>query len=160
MTKTLVIKVGTSSLIDDVSFVPNLPTISALVTTVSALMRKGHRVVLVSSGAVGMGVAHLKLGKRPKQISKLQAVAAVGQGKLMALYSMLFSVHNLNIAQILLTRDNVSERSSYLNAKQTLKELLDMGVIPFLNENDSVSSIELRFGDNDTMSALVAGIQC
>ena len=94
MAKTIVLKVGTSSLIDDESFVPNLPIISALVTTVADLTRKGHRVVLVSSGAVGMGVAHLKLGKRPKQISKLQAVAAVGQGKLMALYSMLFAVHS------------------------------------------------------------------
>ncbi|KAJ3301141.1 hypothetical protein HDV03_001312 [Kappamyces sp. JEL0829] len=98
------------------------------------------------------------LAKKPKHLSAIQAIAAVGQGRLMALYDTLFAPFNVPIAQILLSRDNMSERSPYLNACNTLLELLNMQTVPIINENDSVSSSEIRFGDNDSLSAIVAGM--
>lgn len=156
--KTIVIKVGTSSICDESTFVPKLSNLSLLVETIVNLREAGHKVVLVSSGAVGSGLRRLGLLKKPKHLSGVQAVAAVGQGKLMALYDQLFSPFSVPIAQILLSRDNLSERSSYLNACSTLKELLVMQVVPIINENDSVTSSEIRFGDNDSLSAIVAGM--
>ncbi|KAI8892194.1 Aspartate/glutamate/uridylate kinase [Globomyces pollinis-pini] len=156
--KTIVIKLGTSSICDELSFIPKLSNLSSLIETVVHLNTKKFNIIIVSSGAVAVGLKTLNLKKRPKQLQKLQAVAAVGQGRLMALYDTLFSQFNLPIAQILLSRDNVSDRIPYLNAKNTLKELLTMNVVPIINENDSVSTNELRFGDNDSLSAIVAGM--
>ncbi|KAI8906895.1 Aspartate/glutamate/uridylate kinase [Gorgonomyces haynaldii] len=158
MGRVLVIKLGTSSICDETTFMPKLSNLSLLVETVVHLRKQGHKVMLVSSGAVGVGLLRLGLPKRPKHLSQVQAVAAVGQGRLMALYDSLFANFQVPIAQILLTRDNVAERPQYLNACNTLKELLQMDVVPIINENDSVSSSEIRFGDNDSLSAIAAGM--
>jgi glutamate 5-kinase len=154
----IVIKIGTSSICDENTFVPKLSNLSLLVETVVDLQKQGHLPILVTSGAVGMGLLQLNLSKRPKHISQVQAVAAVGQGRLMALYDNLFSNFNVSIAQILITRDNLAERHQYLNALNTLEELLSMNVVPIINENDSVTSSEIRFGDNDSLSAIAAGM--
>ncbi|KAL2916073.1 Glutamate 5-kinase [Polyrhizophydium stewartii] len=155
---TIVIKLGTSSICDEKTFMPKLANLSLLVETVVRLRSLGHHVLLVSSGAVGVGLRRLGLPKRPKHLSQAQAVAAVGQGRLMALYDSLFSQFDVPIAQILLTRDNLAERAQYLNARHTLRELLHFNVVPIINENDSVCNAELRFGDNDTLSAITAGM--
>ncbi|KAJ3413017.1 hypothetical protein HDV05_008608 [Chytridiales sp. JEL 0842] len=153
-----VFRLGTSSICDEKTFFPKLSNLSALVETVDKLRNMGHKVVLVSSGAVGVGLKKLKLDKRPKHLPQIQAVAAVGQGQLMALYDDLFGRYDIPIAQILLTRDNIAERSQYLNACNTFKELLYMNVVPIVNENDTVSHAEIRFGDNDSLSAIAAGM--
>ncbi|KAJ3290057.1 hypothetical protein HK104_007044 [Borealophlyctis nickersoniae] len=155
---TIVLKLGTSSICDEKTYVPKLKELSALVETVVRLRSEGHRVVLVSSGAAAVGLKRLGLAKKPKHIPQVQAVAAVGQGRLMALYDSLFAQHEVAIAQVLLTRDNLADRGQYLNACNTFKELLNMDVVPIVNENDTVSHAEIRFGDNDTLSAITAGM--
>ncbi|KAJ3309685.1 hypothetical protein HDU76_003543 [Blyttiomyces sp. JEL0837] len=155
---TLVIKLGTSSICDEKTFFPKLSNLSLLVETCVKLRAMGHQVVIVSSGAVGVGLKRLNLERRPKHLPQVQAVAAVGQGRLMALYDDLFGRFDIPIAQILLTRDTLAERSQYLNACNTFKELLLMNVVPIVNENDTVSHAEIRFGDNDTLSAITAGM--
>ncbi|MBW4521507.1 MAG: glutamate 5-kinase [Scytolyngbya sp. HA4215-MV1] len=156
--QTLVIKIGTSSLTQPSAGRLALSTIATLVETLCHLRRQGHRVVLVSSGAVGVGCARLGLTERPRSIAVKQAVAAVGQGRLMRIYDDFFTSLEQPIAQVLLTRDDLVQRSRYLNAYQTFQELLRLGVIPIVNENDTVAVDELRFGDNDTLSALVASL--
>ena len=160
MSQTLVIKIGTSSLTQPATGTLALSTISALVETLTSLRRDGYRVILVSSGAVGVGCARLNLTERPRTTTLKQAVAAVGQGRLMRIYDDLFSTLKQPIAQILLTRRDIMERSCYVNAYNTLEELLNLGVIPIVNENDTVAidELELKFGDNDTLSALVASL--
>lgn len=158
MPQTIVIKIGTSSLTQAESGDLALATIASLVESLSQLRRVGHRVVLVTSGAVGVGCARLGLAERPRTIALKQAVAAVGQGRLMRVYDDLFSTLGQPIAQVLLTRGDLVQRRSYLNASQTLGELLNLGVIPIVNENDTVAVEELKFGDNDSLSALVAGL--
>lgn len=105
----IVIKIGTSSICDENTFVPKLSNLSLLVETIAQLREMGHQVIMVTSGAVGIGLRQLKQAKKPKHLSQIQAVAAVGQGRLMALYESLFSHHDIPIAQILLTRDNLAE---------------------------------------------------
>jgi glutamate 5-kinase len=156
--QTLVIKIGTSSLTQPDTGLLALATLATLVETVSDLQRQGHRVVLVSSGAVGVGCARLGLTERPKAIARKQAVAAVGQGRLIRVYDDLFTSLQQPIAQVLLTRGDLAHRHSYLNVERTFQELLDLGVIPIVNENDTVAVDELKFGDNDTLSALVASL--
>jgi glutamate 5-kinase len=156
--QTLVVKIGTSSLTQPAAGRLALSTIATLVETLCHLRRQGHRVVLVSSGAVGVGCARLGLTDRPRSIAVKQAVAAVGQGRLMRIYDDFFTSLEQPIAQVLLTRDDLVQRSRYLNAYQTFQELLRLGVIPIVNENDTVAVDELRFGDNDTLSALVASL--
>ncbi|MBR8829286.1 MAG: glutamate 5-kinase [Gomphosphaeria aponina SAG 52.96 = DSM 107014] len=155
--QTLVIKIGTSSLTSPTGQLA-LSTIAALIETLTELRNSGHRVVLVSSGAVGVGCARLNLKERPRKLAVKQAVAAVGQGRLMRVYDDLFTSLNQPIAQILLTRRDLIERSSYVNAYNTFREVLELGVIPIVNENDTVAVEELKFGDNDTLSALVASL--
>lgn len=155
---TVVVKIGTSSLTDGASGRLRLSVLGPLVETLSELRRRGDRVILVSSGAIGVGCARLGLGDRPTDIAAKQAVAAVGQGRLMGLYDDLFSALNQPIAQVLLTRADLMHRDRYLNARRTFEQLLDMNVIPVVNENDTVAVDELKFGDNDTLSALVAGL--
>ncbi len=155
---TIVIKIGTSSLTNSETGNLALSTISSLIETVTNLNRQGHRVVLVSSGAVGVGCDLLGLTERPRNISIKQAVAAVGQGRLMRVYDDLFSSLQQTIAQILLTRSDLARRSSYVNAYNTFQELLRLGVVPIVNENDTTAVEELNFGDNDTLSALVASL--
>ncbi len=158
MPQTLVIKIGTSSLTQPETGSLALSTIASVVETLSQLRRQGHRVVLVSSGAVGVGCARLGLTERPKGIALKQAVAAVGQGRLIRVYDDLFTALQQPIAQVLLTRADLVQRTSYLNVEQTFQELFGLGVIPIVNENDTVAVDELKFGDNDTLSALVASL--
>ena len=153
----IVIKIGTSSLTQGTGKIA-IATIASLVETLTELRSLGHHVVLVSSGAVGVGCARLNLTERPRKIALKQAVAAVGQGRLMRIYDDLFSSLSQPIAQILLTRRELMERNSYVNASNTFQELLDLGVIPIVNENDTIAIDELKFGDNDTLSALVASL--
>jgi glutamate 5-kinase len=158
MTQTIVVKIGTSSLTKPETGQLALSTIANLAETLCHLKQQGHRVILVSSGAVGVGCARLGLTQRPKTIALKQAVAAVGQGRLMRIYEDLFTTLNQPIAQVLLTRSDLVERHRYLNVYNTFQELLALGVIPVVNENDTVAVEELKFGDNDTLSALVASL--
>ncbi|BAY68727.1 glutamate 5-kinase [Anabaena sp. FACHB-709] len=158
MTKTIVVKIGTSSLTQPETGQLALSTIATLAETLSHLRQQGNRVILVSSGAVGVGCARLGLTERPKAIALKQAVAAVGQGRLMRVYDDLFTTLQQPIAQVLLTRSDLVQRSRYLNVYNTFRELLALGVIPVVNENDTVAVDELKFGDNDTLSALVASL--
>jgi glutamate 5-kinase len=155
--QTIVVKIGTSSLTQTTGQIA-IATIASLVETLTYLRSAGHRVVLVSSGAVGVGCARLNLKERPRKMAMKQAVAAVGQGRLMRIYDDLFSSLQQAIAQVLLTRRELMERSSYVNASNTFSALLELGVIPIVNENDTVAVDELKFGDNDTLSALVASL--
>ncbi|KAG8756884.1 hypothetical protein FRC14_002568 [Serendipita sp. 396] len=153
---TIVIKLGTSSIIDEVTHQPLLSTLSSVVETCVKLRSKGHKVVLVSSGAIGVGLRRMKVASKPKALSGRQALAAIGQGRLIALWDSLFGHLDQPIAQVLLTRGDIADRSRYLNAVNTFSELFTMGVIPIVNENDTVSVSEIRFGDNDTLSAITA----
>lgn len=158
MSQTLVIKIGTSSLTQPETGLLAIATIARLVELLSQLRREGYQVVLVSSGAVGIGCARLGLTERPKGISMKQAVAAVGQGRLMRVYDDFFSSLDQPIAQVLLTRADLDERGRYLNAYRTFRQLFKLGVIPIVNENDTLAVEELKFGDNDTLSARVASL--
>ncbi|CCG84656.1 protein of unknown function [Taphrina deformans PYCC 5710] len=156
--KTIVIKLGTSSICDEVSHEPLISNLSLVIETATKLRRDGHKVVIVSSGGIAMGLRRLDLPKRPKQLSTVQAIAAIGQCRLIALWDELFQQLRQPIAQILLTRNDIADRSQYLNAKNTLSELLNMGVIPIVNENDTLAVSEIKFGDNDTLSAITAAM--
>lgn len=156
--QTIVVKVGTSSLTQPETGQLAISTIAKLVETLTQLRSAGHRVVLVTSGAVGIGCARLGLKSRPQTIALKQAVAAVGQGRLMRIYDDFFTSLQQPIAQVLLSRRDFIQRSCYVNAFSTFKELLQLGVIPVVNENDTVTVEELKFGDNDTLSALVASL--
>ncbi|NJL85154.1 MAG: glutamate 5-kinase [Leptolyngbyaceae cyanobacterium SM1_1_3] len=156
--QTLVVKIGTSSLTQAETGYLALSTLASLVETLSSLRQQGYRVILVSSGAVGVGCARLGLTERPRSISMKQAVAAVGQGRLMRVYDDLFTTLEQPIAQVLLTRSDLVQRSRYVNSYRTFRQLLQLGVIPIVNENDTVAVDELKFGDNDTLSAQVASL--
>ena len=158
MPQTIVIKIGTSSLTQPETGHLALSTIASLVETVARLRQQSYRVVLVSSGAVGVGCVRLRLSERPRTIAMKQAVAAVGQGRLMRVYDDLFTTLQQTIAQVLLTRNELVQRHSYVNVYNTFQQLLKLGVIPIVNENDTVAVDELKFGDNDNLSALVASL--
>ena len=157
ISQTIVVKIGTSSLTLPTGQIA-IATIASLVETLCQLRSLGYRIVLVSSGAVGVGCARLNLNERPRKMALKQAVAAVGQGRLIRIYDDMFSSLQQAIAQILLTRRELVERNTYVNASNTFRELLDLGVIPIVNENDTIAVDELKFGDNDTLSALVASL--
>ena len=150
----IVVKVGTSTLTHTTGKL-NLERIEHLVRELTDLRYQGKEVVLVSSGAIGAGMGKLNLDKRPKTIPEKQAVAAIGQGILMQLYEKLFSEYGQIVAQLLLTKSDMDDRRRFLNARNTLVTLLRLGVIPIINENDTVAVEEIRFGDNDTLAALV-----
>ncbi|KAH8910154.1 glutamate 5-kinase [Coniochaeta sp. PMI_546] len=154
----IVIKLGTSSIVDEKTHEPLLSTLTVIVETAVRLRKDGHKVVIVSSGAIGVGLRRMDVDKRPKHVSQLQALAAIGQCRLMSLWDSLFTHLRQPIAQILLTRSDIADRSRYLNAQNTFNELLDMGVIPIVNENDTLAVSEIKFGDNDTLSAITAGM--
>jgi glutamate 5-kinase len=158
MPQTIVVKVGTSSLTQPETGKLALSTIAKLAETLTHLRSQGHRIVLVTSGAVGIGCARLGLKSRPQTVALKQAVAAVGQGRLMRIYDDFFTSLQQPIAQVLLSRPDFVQRSCYVNAYATFRELLQLGVIPVVNENDTVAVEELKFGDNDTLSALVASL--
>ncbi|KAK6543819.1 hypothetical protein TWF694_000549 [Orbilia ellipsospora] len=155
---TIVIKLGTSSICDEKTHEPLISNLSLLVETVVRLRRDGHRVILVSSGAIGIGLRKLNLDKRPKLLSKCQAIAAIGQCELVALWDKLFSLLGQPVAQVLLTRNDIVDRTQYRNAANTFNELLNMGVVPIVNENDTIAVSEIKFGDNDTLSGITAGM--
>jgi glutamate 5-kinase len=155
MSTTRVIKVGTSLLRGNAER-PTAAVIADMAASLARSRRAGDSVVLVSSGAVGLGCEALALAKRPTELPTVQAAAAVGQGRLMALYQDAFAVRGLRVAQVLLTRGDLASRRRYANARRTLAQLLEWGVVPIVNENDTLATDELRFGDNDTLSALVA----
>ncbi|WP_254993896.1 glutamate 5-kinase [Cyanobium sp. Aljojuca 7D2] len=150
-----VIKVGTS-LLRGSGDRPTAAVIADLAASLSRQQRRGDAIALVTSGAVGLGCVALEMDQRPSEVVALQAAAAVGQGRLMALYQDAFAVRGLAVAQVLLTRGDLASRRRYQNACRTLEQLLDWGVVPVVNENDTLATDELRFGDNDTLSALVA----
>ncbi|KAK0225089.1 glutamate 5-kinase [Armillaria nabsnona] len=155
---TIVIKLGTSSIVHEKTHQPLLSTLSSVVETVVHLRSQGHRVVLVSSGAIGVGLQRMNIPSRPKSLSGKQALAAIGQGRLIALWDDLFGHLEQPIAQVLLTRGDIADRTRYLNAVNTFNELLSMGVVPIVNENDTVSVSEIKFGDNDTLSAITSSM--
>lgn len=157
--KRIVIKVGTSTLAHGTGKL-NLNRMEQLVRQLVDLQNQGREVVLVTSGAVGVGMGRLGLDERPTTIVERQAVAAVGQGLLMQVYEKLFSEYGQIVAQILLTRGDISDRKRYLNARNTILTLLKYRVTPIINENDTVATEELKnkIGENDSLSALVAGL--
>lgn len=155
---TVVIKLGTSSIVDEKTHEPLLPILTLIVDTAVKLRKEGHRVVIVSSGAIGVGLRRMDVARRPKHLAQLQALAAIGQCRLISLWDSLFSHLDQPVAQILLTRNDIADRTRYLNAQNTFNELLDIGVIPIVNENDTLAVSEIKFGDNDTLSAITAAM--
>jgi glutamate 5-kinase len=155
--KTLIVKVG-SSLVTNNGEGLDRVAIAAWAAQISELVKNGKQIALVSSGAVAEGMQRLGWKKRPVEVNELQAAAAVGQMGLVQMYESCFAEHGLHTAQILLTHDDLRDRKRYLNARSTLKTLLDLKVIPIINENDTVVTEEIRFGDNDTLGALVANL--
>jgi glutamate 5-kinase len=152
--KKIVIKIGSAVLTEN--GVLHRPTIIRLAGDIAFLRKKGYQTVLVSSGAIASGVGKLGLSRKPDTIPQKQAVAAIGQGSLMYAYEEAFNPHQLLVAQILLTREDLTNRQRYLNAHNTLIALLEWGIIPIINENDTVAVDEIKFGDNDNLSALIA----
>ncbi|KIW40412.1 glutamate 5-kinase, variant [Exophiala oligosperma] len=155
---TIVIKIGTSSIVDEITHEPILSILSLIVETAIKLRRDGHRVVIVSSGAIGVGLQRMNMPKRPKHLAQVQALAAIGQSRLMSIWDSLFAHMNQPVAQILLTRNDIADRIQYLNAQNTLAETLSLGVVPIVNENDTLAVSEIKFGDNDTLSAITAAM--
>jgi glutamate 5-kinase len=150
----VVIKIGSSSLSGAAGI--RRESLAHLTRDLASLQHAGKEVLLVSSGAVASGMSKLRMKERPKTIPAKQAAAAVGQIALMALYEEYFSLYGVQVAQILLTHDDLANRRRYLNAKRTILTLLESGVLPIVNENDTVAVEEIQFGDNDNLSALVA----
>ncbi|MCD6231946.1 glutamate 5-kinase [Candidatus Aerophobetes bacterium] len=150
------IKIGSSLLLEE--NILNISFIEKLTKDIATLFKKGKEIVLVSSGAIGMGKRKLGVRNKLSSIPSKQALAAIGQTDLMNLYYRFFQKYGLSVGQVLLTRADLSSRSSYLNARNTILTLLKLKVIPIINENDTVAVEEIKFGDNDTLSALVAGL--
>lgn len=155
--RTVVVKVGSSSLTQPSGHL-DVGKLSALAAALSAAVGQGARVVLVSSGAIAAGFGPLGFDSRPTDVATQQATAAVGQGLLMAQYEMAFGRFGVRVGQILITAEDTIRAVQYRNVQRTLGRLLELGVVPIVNENDSLASNEIRFGDNDRLSALVANI--
>jgi glutamate 5-kinase len=153
--RRIVVKVGTYTL-NDPSGRLDREHMRDLVRQIAAYHSKGHEVILVSSGAIAAGVELLQLSDRPQDIPSLQAASSVGQGLLLQLYNSFFSDYGILVGQVLLTQYDFAHRQQYLNARNTFSRLMDQGVIPLVNENDTVAVEEIRFGDNDRLAALVA----
>lgn len=153
--KPIVIKVG-SSLLTDKNFHLSQSKMKNLVEQVAEIKKDGYQCILVTSGAIAAGLTKLGLKKRPLEIPKLQAAAAVGQCLLMQQYTDLFAQAGITVGQVLITQFDMNHRELYLNARNTFKQLLDYGVIPIVNENDTTAVQEIKFGDNDSLAALVA----
>ena len=152
----IVIKIGSSSLTGKAGSALDAQAVDTLVDVVAACRARGAEVVVVSSGAIAAGLAPLGLTSSPKDLATQQAAASVGQGLLVAQYSQSFKRHLIVASQVLLTTEDVVRRAHYQNAQRTLYRLLQLGVVPIINENDSVGTQEIRFGDNDRLAALVA----
>ncbi len=155
--RRVVVKVGSSSLTTAAGGL-DPQRVDALVDALAGVAAGGREVVLVSSGAIAAGLAPLTLRRRPRDLATQQAAASVGQGLLIGRYAAGFARHGLTVGQVLLTADDVTRRAHYRNAYRTLRKLLDFGAVPIVNENDTVATDEIRFGDNDRLAALVAGL--
>jgi glutamate 5-kinase len=153
----VVVKLGTGVLTDSRKQ-PDPAQMEQLVAQMAEQRNAGREIVVVTSGAVGAGMGVLGYEKRPGDLAELQACAAVGQSRLMASYEALFGRHNLRVGQVLLTHDDLQHHERHLNARNTLVTLLERGVVPIVNENDAISFTEIKFGDNDKLSALVASL--
>ena len=156
--KRIVIKIGSSSLTHPETGALNLTKLEVLVREISDLHNMGKDVIVVSSGAIAVGRRAAGLGHRPSETKEKQACAAIGQARLMMIYQKLFSEYNQLAAQILMTKRTVMDNLSRFNALNTFQELLKLGAIPIVNENDTVSTYEMQFGDNDTLYAIVAAL--
>lgn len=154
---SLVVKVGTNSICHAAGGV-NPQAVAHLAGQIAPIMQAGIRVTLVASGAIGTGLAELGLKSRPGGMPMLQATAAVGQGQLMRAFYDAFARHNVKVAQVLVTRDGFENRTRYLNIRNTLGALGELGVLPIINENDTVAVDEIRFGENDVLAAMVANM--
>jgi glutamate 5-kinase len=155
--RRIVVKLGTGVLTSGVGQL-NTARIAAVCAEIAALRARGTEIIVVSSGAVGLGMGALSLVKRPKELSKKQACAAIGQSRLMQTWQAGFAPHGLTVAQVLLTHDDLRVRARFLGVQETLRQLIAYGTIPVINENDTVSAAEIKFGDNDTLSAMVAAL--
>ncbi|WP_200926635.1 glutamate 5-kinase [Sphaerimonospora mesophila] len=153
--RRLVVKVGSSSLTTPKGMI-DVDRVDALVDVLAARRRAGTQLVLVSSGAIAAGLGPLGLRARPRDLATQQAAASVGQGVLVARYTSSFARYGLRVGQVLLTADDMMRRSQHRNARRTLAKLLELGIVPVVNENDTVATDEIRFGDNDRLAALVA----
>jgi glutamate 5-kinase len=147
--KRIVVKIGSRAILQDGAF-------ERLAVQIAGLMKRGHTVVLVSSGAVGMGRKRLGMQSRPPALPLLQAVAAIGQPRLIAAYEQAFAGHGIPVAQVLLTHAELADRKRYLNARRAIDALVELGALTIINENDTVSTEEIEFGDNDQLAAMVA----
>lgn len=155
--RKVIIKIGTGVLTTDEGHLDRAQ-IKGLAKQVVELKKMGYSVVVVSSGAIGSGMGELGIGKRPGTLPELQAVAAIGQSKLISMYDACFKLHGYHAAQILLTREDFEDRQRYLNTCNTIHTLFQLNAIPVVNENDTISVNEIRFGDNDELSALVTNL--
>jgi len=155
--KRIVIKVGTSTLTVGSNRL-HLPQIVSLGRQIAQLTTRGEQIALVSSGAIAVGRERLGYPELPKSIPAKQMLAAIGQPRLMNVYEQLFEIYGLKVAQVLLTREDISDRKRFINARNTLESLLEQGILPIINENDTVATDEIRIGDNDNLSALVANL--
>lgn len=153
--KRIVVKVGTSTLTHETGKI-NLRRLESLVRVLADLMNMGHEVVLVSSGAIGVGVGKLGLPEKPTDTRQKQALAAIGQASLMSIYEKYFKEYGYNTGQVLLTKFVLEDEGRYNSAKHAFETMIDYRVIPIVNENDVISTYEIEFGDNDTLSAYVA----
>ncbi len=153
----IVIKLGTSTLTNSTLYLAP-PLLIELARQVAQLQAAGHQIIVVSSGAIAIGRERLNFPQLPKDIPAKQMLAAIGQSRLMALYEQIFGLYGITVAQVLLTRMDLASRKRYLNARNTLIALVEHGVIPVINENDTVATEEIRVGDNDNLSALVANL--
>lgn len=156
--KRIVIKVGTSSLTHPETGSTDLITLEKLVRELTDLHNRGKEVILVSSGAIAVGRKTIGMKERPTKLSTKQACASIGQARLMMIYQKLFMEYNQVASQILMTKNTLVNGENRLNARNTFETLLSMGVIPIVNENDTISTYEIQFGDNDTLSAVVAAL--
>ena len=156
--KRIVIKIGSSSLIHTETGRLDFRKLEILARELSDLHNQGKDVVLVSSGAIAVGAAALGMKGKPAELKKKQACAAVGQARLMMTYQKLFSEYHQNVGQVLMTKKTMVDNVSRKNAQNTFEELFEMGIIPIVNENDTVSTYEMQFGDNDSLSAIVASL--
>jgi len=155
--RRIVVKVGSSLVTADGRGLDHA-ALTRWAEQIAALTEQGKEVVLVSSGAIAEGIARLGWSKRPKAVNELQAAAAVGQMGLVQAYESIFRTHGLHAAQVLLTHEDLADRTRYLNARSTLRTLLELKVVPIINENDTVATDEIRLGDNDTLGALVTNL--
>lgn len=155
--KRMVVKIGSSSLTYQ-NGKPNLSRMESVVRELSDLRNRGIEVILVTSGAIGVGMNRLGLAVRPKNIPDKQAAAAVGQGILLHIYEKMFAEYGVAVGQVLLTREDFTDRKRFLNARNTLYALMNFGAIPIINENDTVAVDEIKLGDNDNLAALVGGL--